>query len=219
MPESAVGDKGCGVSLAPGARLDSTAGPHSPVQFIQWNEPLISENPVPSTIQALARDLILFPGGPRYIAGRSDCERHRIRQRGYSILSSRRCEESSLPQDPEGLRRAHYPRSSDLSQVEKATVTGHDEVSTADGRRGEHMGIPWITEGRKTTDLFLVGVSRDDLDSDHRQNLIRRGSAAREFPREDGGGLTRDVVRHEKGVRAPERCPQEFVLVSTECYS
>src|SRR2546427_10105967 len=131
MRESAVGDKGCGVSLALGARLDSTAGPHSPVQFIQRNEPLISENPVPSTIQALARDLTLFPGGPGYIAGRSDCQRHGMRQRGYSILSSRRSAGSALPQGPEGLRRALSPTSSALAQTAKATVTVHDERGTA----------------------------------------------------------------------------------------
>src|SRR5438876_12193354 len=126
---------------------------------------------------------------------------------------------SSLLQNPERLRRAHNSGSPGLSQIEEPSVSGHDEVSTADGGRGEHVGIPRITKSRNTADLFLVGRSQDDLDSNQRQNLIRRGSKARKLPCEDGGGLTHNVVRHEKGVRAPERSPQQFVLVSTECYS
>ncbi len=126
---------------------------------------------------------------------------------------------SSLLQNPERLRRAHNSGSPGLSQIEEPSVSGHDEVSTADGGRGEHVGIPRITKSRNTGDLFLVGRSRDDLDSNQRQNLIRRGSKARKLPCEDGGGLPHNVVRHEKGVRAPERSPQQFVLVSTECYS
>src|SRR5439155_21892811 len=72
---------------------------------------------------------------------------------------------SSLLQNPERPRRAHNSGSPGLSQIEDPSVSGNDEVSTADGGRGEHGGMPRITKMRNTADPFPVGISEADLNS------------------------------------------------------
>jgi len=81
------------------------------------------------TIEALARDLILFTGRPDVWPGvpvvNGICTAHRLLN-----LFFERMREIVTPQNPECLRRAHYPEFYDLPEIEETAVSGHDEVSS-----------------------------------------------------------------------------------------